>query len=167
MDKPIRNRLLILGALWGFVLAAVPAAVAFEDPFSVSPFLVSAFAAAALSGAAGTLLAGRWAMRSAPSRKDGWLPAVLSVLLTGVLQGVTVGVLAAFSIWLAMAVNMSGFSAATPGEILNLLGPDVFRQSAIVGIAVLVYALVVGLLLAPVAGVAINRLVGTRKARLR
>ncbi len=38
MTSSVRNRLLASGALWGLVLAILPAALAFEG-FALSPFL--------------------------------------------------------------------------------------------------------------------------------
>ena len=113
MNTRSRNWLIFSGAVWGFVMAAIPSLVAFDDPFTVSPFLIAA-------------------------------------------------PLAAISIWLMMAINMSGFSEENLGELLNIL--NIFRESTIwlesliVAQAVFVYAVVVGLLLSPVSGVAIRLL---------
>lgn len=165
MASSTRNLLLSAGALWGFVLALVPAMIAFAGPLNLSPFLVSALLCAALSGAVGTLAAGRWAGRMRrPGRETDWPRWLLSGLGTGLLQAVVVGVLAALSIWLAMTVTMTGFSAATPAAVYNLVSqPSIFLQSAIVGRTVLVYALIVGALLAPLTGLAINRAAGTAR----
>lgn len=166
MASSARNLLLAAGALWGFVLALVPAAAAFAGPLSLSPFLVSALLCAALSGAAGTLVAGWRASRTRRFQKeDGWLRWLLSGLGTGLLQAAVVGVLAALSIWLAMTVTMTGFSVATPAAIYGLVSqPDIFLQSAIVARAVFIYTLLVGVALAPFTGVAINRVAGSKAA---
>jgi hypothetical protein len=150
----VRNRLLIFGAIWWFVLALIPALVAFREPFSVSPFLVSAFLLAAASGAYGTLVAGRKAGERRYSR-----------LSLGVLQAVVVALLAAVTIWLAMAANMSGFNLVeSPAQVLNLFRqPSIFIEAGIVGLAVLVYSIVVGALLSPLTGTVIARMVSGRK----
>lgn len=160
-----RNLLLAAGALWGFVLALTPAVVAFAGPLNPSPFLVSALLCAALSGAAGSFGAALWADRARHIRKkDGWSRWLLSGFMTGLLQAVVVGVLATLSIWLAMTITMTGFSVATPKAIYLLVSqPSIFLQSAIVARTVFVYALLVGVALAPFSGLAINWALG-RKA---
>ncbi|MGF1470987.1 MAG: hypothetical protein ACFB50_04490 [Rubrobacteraceae bacterium] len=165
MSSSSRNLLLGAGGLWGFVLALVPAEAAFAGSLRLSPFLVTALVCAALSGAAGTWVAGWWASRKLRFRKEsGWPGWLLSGFTTGLLQAVAVGVLAALSIWLAMTITMSGFSAATPSAIYSLVAqPSIFLQSAIVGRTVFFYALLVGIALAPLTGLAINRVVD-RKA---
>ena len=155
MTSSVRNRLLLLGALWGLVLAVLPALLAFDDRFVLSSFLVVAFVCASLSGAVGALVAGRRA--AAPSSTRQGLLAISSV---GALQGLVSGTLAALSIWLALAITISGFSAGSPGEILDLLRrPEIFVESAIAAIAVFAYTLVVGMLLSPVVGAVLCRLV--------
>ncbi len=168
MASSTRNLLLAAGALWGFVLALVPAMVAFAGPLRSSPFLISALLCAAASGAFGTWIAGRWASRMRRIRKkDGWARWLISGLGTGLLQAVVVGVLAALSIWLAMTITMTGFSVATPSAIYSLVSqPGIFLQSAIVARTVFVYALLVGVALAPFTGLAINRL-AQRKAAVQ
>lgn len=158
MASSTRNLLIAAGALWGFVLALIPAIVAFAGPLNPSPFLVSALLSAALSGAAGTLVAASWASRTRRVRKKGgWPRWLLSGLMIGLLQAVVVGVLAALSIWLAMTITMTGFSVATPKAIYLLVSqPSIFLQSVIVARAVFVYALLVGVALAPFSGLAIN-----------
>lgn len=148
MRPGTRNRLLLLGALWGIVLAAVPAALAF-DGFSVSPFLISAFVCVALSGAAGALVAGR---RAADLGRG--------MLGVGVLQGLVTALLAAPSVWVALTATMAGFSTASPLEILNLFtDPEIFLQSALAALAVFVYFGAVGLVAAPLTGTVIVRVV--------
>ena len=154
MKSSVRNQLLLLGALWGLVLAVLPAVLAFDDRFVLSPFLVAAFVCAGLSSAVGALVAGR---RAAPGLTRRGLLAVSRV---GALQGLVSGTLAALSIWLALAITISGFSAGSPGEILDLLRrPEIFVESAIAAVTVFAYTLVVGTLLSPVVGAVLCRLV--------
>ena len=154
MISSVRNRLLLLGALWGLVLAVLPAVLAFDDRFVLSPFLVAAFVCAGLSGAVGALVAGRWAATGSTRR------GLLAVSSVGALQGLVSGTLAALSIWLALAITISGFSAGSPGEILDLLRrPEIFIESSIAAIAVFAYTLIVGTLLSPVVGAVLCRLV--------
>jgi len=82
------NRLLALGALWGLLLAAVPALV-MVDPLTLTGFLVAALVCAALSGATGTLVAGRRAARRASVRKGG--SKLLASMGIGALQGLIGG----------------------------------------------------------------------------
>ena len=166
MVSSTRNLLLAAGALWGFVLALVPAMVAFDGPLNLSPFLVSALLCAALSGALGTWTSGRWANQTRSHRsKEGWPKWLLSGFLTGSLQALAVGVLATLSIWLAMTITMTGFSTATPKAIYLLVSqPSMFLQSAIVARTVLVYALLAGVALAPLTGLSINRVAGREVA---
>lgn len=162
MISSIRNRLLLLGALWGLVLAAMPAVLAFDDRFVLSPFLVAAFVCAGLSGAIGALVAGRRAVTGSTRR------GLLAVSGVGALQGLVSGTLAALSIWLALAITISGFSAGSPREIFDLLRrPEIFVESAIAAIAVFAYTLVVGTLLSPVVGAVLCRLVRHNPAARR
>ena len=162
MTSSVRNRLLAFGALWGLVLAVLPAVLAFDDRFVLSPFLAAAFACAALSGALGTLIAGRRASTGIGRR------GLLGVSGVGALQGLVSGTLASLSIWFALAVTISGFSAGSPGEILDLLRrPEIFVESGIAAVAVLVYALIVGILLSPVVGAVLCRLVRRGSAARR
>lgn len=157
MNFIARNRgLIVFGVVWGLFLAALPAVFAFDDPFTLSPFLVSAFVCSILAGVAGALLAGRWISgRSGKVR-----PGMLAALFAGVLHGVVFGVLAAISIWLCLAVNISGFSTATPGSIFNLVeNPGIFEMSGIAARAIFVYALVAGMVLSPISGSVILRAV--------
>jgi hypothetical protein len=155
MDSTFRNRLVVFGLVWGLALAAFPAVFAFDDPFTVSPFLVAAFLCAALAGAAGALTGGKWLL----GRSKG--SGAFTVLFAGILHGTVCGILASLSIWVCLAVNISGFSAATPGDISNLLrDPGIFFVSGVAALAVLLYSLVAGVLLSPVAGFAILRASG-------
>lgn len=164
MNAKVRNRLIAFGLLWGLALAALPAAFAFDDPFTVSPFLVSAFVASALSGAAGALLAGRWASSRASRRGRSGIVVALSA---GALHGLFFCVLASLSIWVCLAVNISGFSTATPGNILNLVSnPGIFEMSGIAARAIFAYSLAVGLLLSPVSGSLLLRVARTGEEKL-
>lgn len=169
MLRPTRNLLIFAGALWGFLLALVPAMAAFAGPLSLSPFLISALLCAAFSGAAGTLAASWSANRMRGFRtKDGQLQWLLSGFMTGLFQALVVGVSAALTIWLAMTITMTGFSVATPNAIYLLVSqPSIFLQSAIVARTILVYALVVGAVTAPFSGLAINRVVDRKVALQR
>ncbi len=44
MIAPVRNRLILLGVLWAFVLAVIPALV-MVDPYRLSGFLIAALCA--------------------------------------------------------------------------------------------------------------------------
>src|SRR5215210_3994382 len=125
MITSIHNRLLALGALWGLVLAALPAALS----------------CASLSGAIGALVAGHRAVAVTFARRG-----LLAISGVGALQGLVSGTFAALSIWLALATTISGFSAGSPLKILNLLWrPEIFVESATD--AVFVYTAAVGILL--------------------
>ena len=135
MITSVRNRLLALGALWGLVLAALPAALS----------------CASLSGAIGALVAGHRAVTVTFARRG-----LLAISGVGALQGLVSGTFAARSIWLALATTISGFSAGSPLKILNLLWrPKNFVESAIAAVAVFVHTVAVDMLLAPVVGAAV------------
>lgn len=145
MITSVRNRLLALGALWGLVLAALPAALS----------------CASLSGAIGALVAGHRAVAVTFARRG-----LLAISGVGALQGLVSGTFAALSIWLALATTISGFSAGSPLKILNLLWrPEIFVESAIA--AVFVYTVAVGMLLTPVVGAAVYRLLREEDAAHR
>lgn len=167
MNASTRNLLIATGALWGLVMAVIPAEVGFQGPMTLSPFLVTAFLGAALSAAVGVLFAGWIADRKRRGvEKEGWLRRILFGTLTGVIQALVTGLLATLTTWLAITITISGFSVVTPGEILRLVRtPELFLQGWIVGRAVLVYALVVGLALSPLTGNFIYWLVRRKKAR--
>lgn len=148
-------------------MAVIPAEVGFSGPMTLSPFLVMAFLGAALSSAVGALFAG-WMVsrRRRDPEKEGWARRLLSGTLTGVLQALVTGALATLWVWLAITVTISGFSVAAPGGVLRLVRtPELFLQGWIVGRAVLVYALVVGLALSPLTGNFVYWLVRGEKAR--
>ncbi len=145
-------RLLVLGALWGLLLAAVPA-VLMTNPYRLSGLLVASLVCAALSGCVGTLAAGRRAARS------GGPSGLLAGVGTGASQGLVGGGVAALLLWGIMAVSISGFTLRNPVELSVLMEPDVFLGSFFVALSVFLYALVSGLLLGPVFGTLVNRTV--------
>lgn len=169
MSSSTRSLLIVSGALWGLVLAVIPAEFGFRGSMTLSPFLVTAFLGAALSAAIGTLLAGSMAFRKrSETAKKGWVSRALSGTLVGVLQAVITGVLVAFTTWLAISITISGFSVATPGNILRLVRtPEIFLQGWVLGRAVLIYSLVVGLVLSPLIGNFIYWLVNKRREEKR
>lgn len=152
MSAGVRNRLLALGALWGLLLAAVPALV-MTAPYRLTGFLMVALVCAALSGCVGTLVAGRRAARS--GRRSG----VLGGSGLGMLQGLAGGLVAALLLWVLMAVTTSGFTLQDPVELSALMRPRVFLGSFFVALSTFVYAVAGGLLLGPIFGKLIDRAV--------
>jgi hypothetical protein len=152
MMATVRNRLLALGALWGVLLAAVPALV-MTRPYRLSGFLVAALLCAVLSGCVGALAAGRWASRR---KESGGLVAGFG---TGFFQGLVGGAFAAFLIWTLMALTLSGFSLENPVEPSRLMSPRIFLGSFFVALSVFVYVVAGGLLLGPAFGTLVNRAV--------
>lgn len=150
MSANVRNRLLALGALWGVLLATVPAIV-MTRPYRLSGFLVAALACAAVSGCVGTLAAGR----RASARRTG--KTVLAGLGTGLFQGLVGGAFAALLIWALMALTLSGFTLQDPVELAELTSPRVFLGSFFVALSVFLYAVAGGLLLGPAFGTLVNR----------
>ena len=112
MTSTVRNRLLALGALWGLLLAAVPALL-MTDRYQLTGLLVAGLACAALSGCVGTLVAGRRAVKKEGGGRSGLLAGVG----IGVLQGLVGGVVAALLIWALMAVSLTGFTLRNPVEL--------------------------------------------------
>lgn len=154
MTSTVWKRLILLGALWGVALAALPALI-MTQPFRISGFLLAAVACAAVSGAIGTLYAGRRAsVRSGKKRG-----AVAASLGTGFFQGLVGGAVAAGLIWALMAVTLSGFSLSNPGELSVLMSPRIFLGGFFVALSAFLYVLVGGLLLSPAFGTLVNRLV--------
>jgi hypothetical protein len=153
MTSTVRNRLLALGVLWGLLLAAVPALL-MTDPYQLTSFLVAGLACAALSGSLGTLVAGRRAVK-----KGGERSSLLVGVLTGALQGLAGGIVAALLIWALMAITLSGFTLRNPVELSVLMSPRVFLGSFFVALSTFAYALVGGVLLGPIFGTLINRTV--------
>lgn len=142
---------MLAGAGYAFAIAAVPVATVWDDGFTLSPFLISAFLCAMASGA--SALAARLAGGSGSGMARTLLAGVAFALLSAALAGPAV--------WLAMSVNMSGFSTATPLAVFNLVSrPEIFIESGIVGVAVLLYTALVGLLLSPLTGAALRYLSG-------
>jgi hypothetical protein len=157
MTSTVRNRLLALGVLWGLLLAAVPALL-MTDPYQLTGFLVAGLACAALSGSLGTLVDGRRAVK-----KGGEHSSLLVGVLTGALQGLAGGIVAALLIWALMAITLSGFTLRNPVELSVLMSPRVFLGSFFVALSTFAYALVGGVLLGPIFGTLINRTVRAGK----
>lgn len=153
MAPATRNRLLLLGSLWGLVLA-VPAALLMAD--GLSGLLVVAVGCALLCGALGTLLAGRrvvGALSAGRKRRTG----VFGGMGTGVMQGLFAGVIAAFLVWVLMSATITGLA---PGHLVSpsaFTEPRVLLGSFFVALSAFVYALVGGLLLGPLFGRLIER----------
>lgn len=146
---------MLAGAGYAFAIAAVPVATVWDDGFTLSLFLISAFLCAMASGALASALAARLA--------GGWVSGsrMTRTLLAGVAFALLSAALAGPAVWLAMSVNMSGFSTATPLAVFNLVSrPEIFIESGIVGVAVLLYTALVGLLLSPLTGAALRYLSG-------
>lgn len=163
MAKTVRNRLIALGALWGVLLAAVPAFV-MGSPGRLDGFLISAVLCAAVSGAVGTLAAGyRAAVRRREDVKSSGIQAAFGV---GLVQGIVGGGVAAVAIWALMAATISGFPLANPTNPSALMRPQVFVGSFFVALSVFLYALAGGLLLAPAFGTLVNRVVDRPASRV-
>src|ERR671916_280115 len=116
MASNVRNRLLLLGVLWGLGLAVVPALV-MTDPYQLTGLLVAAVVCAALSGAVGTLAAG---LRVA---RKGGRAGFLAGIGTGLFQGIVGGGAAALLFWALMALTISGFTLRNPVDISVLMSP--------------------------------------------
>src|SRR5215212_6371683 len=135
MASSVRNRLLVLGVLWGLSLAVVPALV-MTNPYRLTGFLDAALVCAASSGCVGTLVAGRRAAKSNRAEGSGRSEA-LAGLGTGALQGLVGGGVAALLFWALMAVTASGFTLRNPVELSVLMSPRVFVGSFFVALSVL------------------------------
>jgi hypothetical protein len=156
MTTRVGGRLLALGALWGLLLAAVPALV-MMDPYRLTGLLVAALLCAALSGAIGTLAAGRRAVRSAGRS------GVLAGVGIGAFQGLVGGGVAALLFWALMALTISGFTLRNPVELSVFMSPRVFMGSFFVALSAFLYAFAGGLLLGPIFGTLVNRIVRAGK----
>lgn len=156
MTARARNRLLLLGALWGLALAALPALMMADR---LTGFLAAALASAALSGAAGALAAGRRAARRASIEKSA-RSRLLSGVATGAVQGLVGGAVAALLLWALMAVTISGFTLRDPVAASVLMSPRVFLGSFFVALSAFVYALAGGLVLGPLFGPLVGRAAG-------
>ncbi len=156
MTAPVRNRLLVIGALWSLLLAAIPALV-MTDPYRLTGFLIAALGCAVLSGCVGTLTAGRRAARRVG--RSGFVDGVG----TGIAQGLVGGGIAALLFWGLMALTISGFTLRNPVDVSVLMSPRVFIGSFFVALSAFVYALIGGLLLGPVFGRLVNRTVRSNK----
>jgi hypothetical protein len=157
MTSTVRNRLLVLGVIWGLLLAAVPALL-MTSPYQLTGFLVVGLACAAVSGSLGTLVAGQRA-----AKKGGGHSRLLAGVGAGALQGLVGGVVAALLIWALMAVTLSGFTLRNPVELSVLMSPRVFMGSFFVALSAFAYALVCGVLLGPIFGTLVNRTVRAGK----
>ena len=158
MRPGARNRLLLIGALWGLALAAIPALV-MTDPRRLTGFLALSLACAAVSGAVGTLVAGRRAARRA-SAPEGGRSRLVSGVKTGAAQGIVGGAVAALLVWALMAVTISGFSLGGPVEASILTSPRVFLGSFFVALSAFVYSVAGGLVLGPLFGPLVERAAG-------
>jgi hypothetical protein len=157
MTAGVRNSLFLIGALWGLLLASVPALV-MTSPYRLTGFLVAGLVCAALSGCIGTLAAGRRAAKSA--RCTGFLAGIG----TGAFQGFVGGVVVAFLIWALMALTISGFTLRNPVELSVLMSPRVFMGSFFVALSAFVYTFLGGLLFGPLFGMLVNRAVRAKDA---
>ena len=155
MSATVRNKLLALGALWGVLLAAVPALV-MTRPYRLSGFLVAALACAVVSGCLGTLAAGK---RAAVRRAGG---SILAALGTGLFQGLVGGAFASALVWALMALTLSGFTLENPVDLALFTSPRVFLGSFFVALSVFVYAVAGGLLLGPLFGTLVNRVASAK-----
>ena len=145
MASNVRNRLSIVGVLWGLGLAVVPALV-MTDPYQLTGLLVAALVCAALSGAVGTLAAGLRAARK------GGRSGFLAGIGTGVFQGLVGGGAAALLFWALMALTISGFTLRNPVEISVLMSPRVFLGSFFVALSAFLYAFAGGSCSVPSSG---------------
>ena len=151
MTTTVRNKLLLLGAVWGVLLAALPALVMSRR---LTGFLLAALLVATLSGCVGTLVAGRRAARRKGSRVT-----LLAGLGTGLLQGLVGGAFAAVLIWVLMALSISEFSLGDSIDLSVLMSPRVFLGSFFVALSVFLYAVAGGTLLGPAFGRLVDRTV--------
>lgn len=159
-----RSRLLILGVLWGLLLAAVPALV-MTDPYKLTGFLVVALLCAAVSGAAGTFVAGMRTLRRAGRKSTGDAAALRGVAV-GAAQGLVAVVLAALLFWVVTAVTISGFTTQDPVDLTVLISPRIFLGSFFVAPSAF-DTLVGGLLLGPLFGPLVERVASKEKELVR
>ena len=164
MTAGVRNRLLILGAAWGLVLAAVPALV-MTDPYRLTGFLVVALLCAAVSGVVGTFVAGQRTLKRPAGRKI--RGAVLRGVGIGAVQGLVGGAFAALLFWVVMALTISGFTLRDPVELSVLMSPRIFLGSFFVALSAFAYTLVGGLLLGPIFGPLVERAANKEKELVR
>ena len=165
MTASVRNRLLILGVVWGLLLAAVPALV-MTDPYKLTGFIVVALLCAAVSGVVGTLVAGRRTLKRRPSSRKG-RGAVLRGFGIGAVQGLVGVAFAALLFWTVMAVTISGFTLRDPVELSVLMSPRIFLGSFFVALSAFAYTLVGGLLLGPLFGPLVERAASKEKELVR
>ncbi|MDP9456581.1 MAG: hypothetical protein CYG60_18330 [Actinobacteria bacterium] len=162
MTPAARNRLLLLGAVWGLALAVVPAIV-MTDPYELTGFLVVALLCAAASGVVGTLVAGGRVSRRASGRKATRGAAALRGLGIGAVQGIVGGAFAALLFWTVMALTISGFTLRDPVELSVLMSPRIFLGSFFVALSAFAYTLVGGLVLGPLFGPLVERAASKEK----
>ena len=144
-----RNRLLLLGAVWGLALAVVPTIV-MTDPYELTGFLVGASLCAAVSGVAGTLVVG-----SRSNRKGTRGAAALRGLWNRSRAG---GVRGALVPGGDGALTISGFALRGPVELSVLMSPRIFLGSFFVALSAFAYTLVGGPhLLGPLFGPLVER----------
>lgn len=141
---------LALGVLWALLLAGPPALL-MADGFSGS--LAYVLAGAVLGGCLGALVAGRRA--AARVKRLG----VRGGLGTGLVLGLVGGGVAAVLVWGLMAVQISGYVPGGAIEPAALMSPRAFLGSFFVSLSVFVYALAGSLLLGPLLGTLVNRVV--------
>lgn len=145
MTPAARNRTLALGALWGLLLAALPA-FTMADPSRPDAFLAAALACAVVGGCVGALFAGR---RSLAGKGRG---GVVGGLGAGLWFGLVGGGVAAAGLWALMAVGISGFYPGGPVDAAALTSPRVLLGGFFVALSAFVYALLGGIVLGPVFG---------------
>ena len=137
-----RDRLLLLGAVWGLALAVVPAIV-MTDLYELTGFLVVASLCAAVSGVAGTLVAGgrsnRKGTRGAAASRGLWNRSRAAGR-----EGRSCGALVPVS---DGALTIPGFALRGPVELPVLMSPRIFPGSSFVALSAFAYTLVGGLLL--------------------
>jgi hypothetical protein len=158
MTTRVGSRLLALGVLWGLLLAVVPI-LTMGEPYQLTGLLIAALLCAALSGCIGTLAAGRRAVKSPARTRAAGRSGVLAGVRIGAIQGLVGGGAAALFFWVLMALTTSGFSLQNPVDVSTLMRPQAFLGSFFVALSVFLYAFVGGLLLSPVFGTLVNRIV--------
>src|SRR5215212_3473366 len=135
MTASVRNRLLLLGSVWGVLLVALAVLVMMTR--HLTGFLVAALLCAALSGSVGTLVAGRRAVRRGEDGRGG---TVLAELGTGLLQGLVGGTFAALLFWALLVLALSELSLGNPVDPSVLMSSRVFAGSFFVALSVFLYA---------------------------
>lgn len=88
----------------------------------------------------------------------------MSGLKTGAFQGLMSGILAAFGVWVLMALTISEVSLQNLVDISSFMRPAVFFGSFFVALSAFLYVIVVGTLLGPFSGALIYKIVDNRRA---